>query len=128
MKQSTARKVAHFNKRFTNRVTGPLVPYLPGFGLVKHVGRKSGRSYETPVNVFRRADGFIFALTYGPEAEWVRNVLAAGGCDLVHRGHTYRLTNPEVIHDETRQTVPAFPRPILRLVGCADFLRLSVAS
>ncbi|HEY7629668.1 MAG TPA: nitroreductase family deazaflavin-dependent oxidoreductase [Thermoleophilaceae bacterium] len=127
MKQSTARRVAHFNKRFTNRVTGPLVPHLPGFGLVKHVGRKSGRTYETPVNAFKRGDGFVFALVYGAEAQWVRNVIAAGGCELVHRGHTYRLTNPDIVHDETRNMVPAFPRPILGLVGVADFLRLSVA-
>ena len=127
MQQSTARRIAHFNKRFTNRVTGPFVPHLPGFGLVRHVGRKSGRTFETPVNAFERDGGFVFALTYGPQAQWVRNVMAAGGCELVHRGHTYRLTNPEIVHDETRRMVPAFPRPILRLVGVADFLQLSVA-
>ena len=83
MKPALARKVAHFNKRVTNRISGPLAPHLPGFGVVGHVGRTSGRRYETPVNVFRRPGGFVIALTYGTQADWVRNVLAADGCTLV---------------------------------------------
>ena len=127
MKPSLARKIAHFNKRVTNRISGPLAPHLPGFGIVRHTGRTSGRSYETPVNVFRRPDGFVIALTYGAQADWVRNVLAAGGCELVTRGHRYRLIDPEIEHDETRQAVSPFVRPILRVVGAADFLRLRTA-
>jgi hypothetical protein len=77
--------------------------------------------------VFRRSDGFVIALTYGTQADWVRNVLAAGGCELVTRGRTYRLVDPEIVHDETRQAVSRFVRPILRVVGTADFLRLRAA-
>ena len=124
MKPALARRIAHFNKRVTNRISGPLAPHLPGFGLVRHTGRTSGRSYETPVNVFRRSDGFVIALTYGTQADWVRNVLAAGGCDLVTRGRRYRLVDPESGHDETRQAGSRVVRPILRVVGTADFLRL----
>jgi deazaflavin-dependent oxidoreductase (nitroreductase family) len=128
VKPSLARTIGHFNRRVTNRVSGPLAPHLPGFGLVRHTGRRSGRSYETPVNVFRRPDGFVIALTYGTQADWVQNVVAAGGCELVTRGRRYRLVDPEIVHDETRQAVSAFVRPILRVVGAADFLRLRSAS
>jgi deazaflavin-dependent oxidoreductase (nitroreductase family) len=127
VKPALARKIGHFNTRVTNRISGPLAPHLPGFGVVKHAGRTSGRRYETPVNVFRRSDGFVIALTYGTQADWVRNVLAAGGCELVTRGRTYRLVDPEIVHDETRQAVSRFVRPILRVVGTADFLRLRAA-
>ena len=65
---------------------------LPGFGVVVHTGRRTHRQYRTPVNVFRRADRYIIALTYGPDADWVRNVRASGGCELETRGHTLRLT------------------------------------
>jgi deazaflavin-dependent oxidoreductase (nitroreductase family) len=119
-----SRRVARFNERVTNRITRPLVPYLPGFGLLIHTGRRSGRSYRTPVNVFRRDDRFVVALTYGEEAEWVKNVLAAGGCELVTGGRRYRLGSPEIVHDEQRAAVPAFVRPILRRLDVADFLWL----
>ena len=128
MKPTLARRIAHFNKRFTNRVARPLVPRLPGFGLVAHVGRKSGRIYTTPVNVFSHPDGFVFALTYGKEAEWVRNVLAAGGCELTTRGRTYRLTDAQLFHDESRRAAAPLARPMLRLVGAADFMRLRRAT
>ena len=66
----------------------------------------------------------MIALTYGTQADWVRNVLAAGGCELVTRGQRYALADPEIVHDETREAATWFARPILRLVGAADFMRL----
>jgi deazaflavin-dependent oxidoreductase (nitroreductase family) len=124
MDPQLARRIARFNKRFTNRLTGPLAQYLPGFGVVTHVGRHSGRTYRTPVNVFTHDECFIFALTYGREAQWVRNVLAAGGCELTARGQRHRLTHPEVFRDERQRAVAPIARPILRLVGANDFMRL----
>ena len=127
MKPAVARSIAHFNKHVTNRVTRPLAPHLPGFGVVRHVGRKSGKRYETPVNVFTCDDGFVIALTYGTQSDWVQNVLAAGGCELVTRGTRYRLVDPEISHDESRVAASWFARPILRLIGAADFMRLRTA-
>lgn len=117
------RRIAHFNRRVTNRVLGPLAPRLPGFGVVLHVGRKSGREYRTPVNVFGGEGRFVIALTYGPESDWVRNVRAAGGCTLITRGRRHALTAPRLVHDETRMLVPAPVRVPLRLLNVADFLR-----
>ena len=45
--------VARFNKRVTNHVTNHIAGWMPGFAIVSHVGRRSGKSYRTPVNVFR---------------------------------------------------------------------------
>jgi deazaflavin-dependent oxidoreductase (nitroreductase family) len=127
MRPALARRIAHFNKRVTNRITRPLAPHLPGFGVVVHTGRRSGRSYETPVNIFTRDDGFVIALTYGTQSDWVQNVLAAGGCELVSRGRRYRLVDPEITHDESRAAASSFVRPILKLIGAADFMRLTFA-
>lgn len=121
------RWVAAFNLAITNRVTSPFASRLPGFGLLTHVGRKSGRFYRTPVNVFRTPDGFMIALTYGQEAHWTQNVLAAGGCRLDTRGHSYQLSAPTVVHDPSRAKFPFPVRIILRIIGAADFLRLSEA-
>jgi deazaflavin-dependent oxidoreductase (nitroreductase family) len=115
-------RIARFNRLVTNRVTGPLAPRLPAFGVVLHVGRKSGREYRTPVNVFRHQGGYVIALTYGPGADWVRNVQAAGGCDLITRGRRVRLTAPQIVHDESRSRVPPPVRMALRLLDVADFL------
>src|SRR6202040_28441 len=71
------RWVAAFNLAVTNRITGRFADRLPGFGILTHVGRKSGRVYRTPVNVFRAPQGFLIALTYGRDSEWVKNVVAA---------------------------------------------------
>jgi deazaflavin-dependent oxidoreductase (nitroreductase family) len=119
-----SRRVARFNRRVTNRVTRPFVPYLPGFGLLVHTGRRSGHTYRTPVNVFARDNRFVIALTYGPEAQWVKNVVAAGGCDLETRGRRHRLVDPEIVHDGDLTLVPPVVRPMLRLIGVADFLLL----
>ena len=120
------RWLARFNRRVTNRILGPLAPHLPGFGVVVHIGRKTRRGYRTPVNVFRRGDGYVVALTYGPEAEWVRNVLASGGCTLETRGRRLRLTRPRIVHDERRRSVPSPVRLLLGRVGVSDFLELKL--
>jgi deazaflavin-dependent oxidoreductase (nitroreductase family) len=119
------RSLARFNRRVTNRILGPLAPRLPGFGVVIHTGRKSGRVYRTPVNVFRRPEGYVIALTYGADSEWVRNVLANGGCMLETRGRVTKLAQPRLFHDTRRSAMPLPVRLILGLAGVADFLALT---
>lgn len=121
------RVVGKWNKAGLNRVTRHIAPWAPGFGLVIHRGRRSGRRYETPVNVFPSADGFVFALTYGPDTDWVKNVLAAGGCELRTGGCTVRLSSPRLYHDESRRSIRPFEREILRILRVADFLSLTAA-
>jgi len=81
-------RLALFNRRVTNRVTGLFAARLPGFAIVMHTGRRSGRPYRAPMNIFRSHDGFVIALTNGRQRDWVRNVMAAGGCDVKTRGRT----------------------------------------
>jgi len=120
------RWLAKINIAFTNRFTGRLAGWIPGFGILTHVGRKSGRVYRTPVNVFRAPDGFIIALTYSSQCEWVKNVLAAGGCELKTRAKTYRLSSPKVVRDPSRLRFP-IPVPIvLSLVGADEYMELSI--
>jgi deazaflavin-dependent oxidoreductase (nitroreductase family) len=118
------RWVARLNKCLTNRILGPLAPYLPGFGVVVHTGRKSHRQYRTPVNVFRRPDGYVIALTYGPESDWVHNVLASGKATVETRGRRVELIEPRLVHDEHRRLVPAPVRLVLGVGHVSDFLVL----
>jgi deazaflavin-dependent oxidoreductase (nitroreductase family) len=118
------RRMARFNSRVTNRVTRAPARRLPGFGVVVHLGRTSGRRYETPVNVFHVPGGYVIALTYGADAEWVENVLAGGGCELIVRGRGLRLVAPEIVRDDEQHLVPAAVRPLLRFMRVTEFLRL----
>jgi deazaflavin-dependent oxidoreductase (nitroreductase family) len=109
----------------TNRITLRVAGRIRGFAIVTHAGRRSGRSYRTPVNVFRDGDRYVFALTYGPESDWVRNVLAAGACRIETRGRTVELVDPERFTDPTRHVVPIPARWILRLFSVDQFLAMS---
>jgi deazaflavin-dependent oxidoreductase (nitroreductase family) len=117
--------LGRFNRTVSNPVLGPLATRLPYFGVILHRGRRSGRRYRTPVNAFPVPKGFVMALTYGPETDWVRNVLAAGKCEMVHRGNRIRLTAPRLLRgDEGRSSIPAPIRPVLDLIAVDRFLRL----
>lgn len=121
------KAVRQWNKAGLNRVTRHVAPLMPGFGVVIHRGRRSGRQYQTPVNVFPAEDGYVFALTYGPDTDWVRNVLAAGGCELRTRRRTIRLVSPRLFHDESRRAIRPLERQVLRVLGVTDFLSLKAA-
>jgi deazaflavin-dependent oxidoreductase (nitroreductase family) len=122
------RSVAAFHRAITNRIAIQFADRLPGFGILTSVGRKSGRLYRTPVNVFREPKGFVIALTYGRESGWVKNVLAAGGCQLETRGVPYQLCSPIIVHDPTRRCFPLVVRMVLGLIDANEFLRLSTSA
>jgi deazaflavin-dependent oxidoreductase (nitroreductase family) len=121
------RRLAAFHRAVTNRIAIRFVGRLPGFGIVTSVGRESGKLYRTPVNVFREPDRFLIALTYGSDSGWVKNVLAADGCELETRGVRYQLSSPIVIHDPSRRRFPPLVRVILRLIAAYDFLQLQAS-
>ena len=117
--------LARFNRRVTNPVARRFAGRVPGTALVVNRGRKSGREYRTPVNAFRRADGFTIPATYGSDRDWVKNVLAAGGCTVVWHRREYPLVNARLVQDDNRfEAVPAPVRGILRLLGVEAAIRL----
>jgi deazaflavin-dependent oxidoreductase (nitroreductase family) len=89
--------VARFNKYVTNPVQRLWAGRLPGFGILEHVGRTSGKAYRTPLNVFPTDDGVAVLLTYGPDRDWLKNITAAGSAELQHIGKTITLTSPRVM-------------------------------
>jgi deazaflavin-dependent oxidoreductase (nitroreductase family) len=120
-----SRSLASFNRHFTNRILGPLAKVMPMFGVVHHVGRSSGREYRTPVNAFSYLNGWLVALTFGRNTDWVKNVLAANGCKLETRGRIMDLTDPQFLPTaEGLQAVPAFVHLTLNGLNVSDFLFL----
>jgi deazaflavin-dependent oxidoreductase (nitroreductase family) len=120
------RSIARFNRRFTNKLALRVAGYLPGFGVLNHVGRRSGRNYRTPVNVFPADGGYIIALTYGSESDWVKNVLAAGSCELQTRGRRVHLIGPRIETDKSKSWAPLPVRLILGLMDVPQYMRLSL--
>jgi deazaflavin-dependent oxidoreductase (nitroreductase family) len=113
---------------FTTHVFNPIsrrfVRWLPGFAILGYRGRKSGEAYRTPMNVFRYGGGWVFALTYGSDVQWVKNVLAAGEATLEIRTRTIRLVDPELIVDPERRLMPFGVRQLLGLMRVSVFLRM----
>jgi deazaflavin-dependent oxidoreductase (nitroreductase family) len=122
------RAVARLNLIVTNPILRHIAWWAPGFAMVTHVGRASGRVRRTPVNIFARGREYVIALTYGRDSEWVRNVQAAGGCVVQTRGRHIRLAHPRVVHDPSRRMMPWPVRLILRLIDVTDFLVLKPTS
>src|ERR1051326_4522981 len=96
-----ARWLVH---RFVNPVTLLFAGWLPGFAILSHVGRRSGRRYRNPINTFRRSNYYVFALTYGSQVDWLKNVLAAGDCHIRTQGRNVHLVEPLVITDPDRKS------------------------
>ena len=120
------RAVARLNRRVTNRLMGPLAGRVPPIVTLVHEGRKSGRTYRTPVWAFRSDDGWVMALTYGGETEWAKNVEATGRCTIEAPGGTVHVTEVRRLHgDEGRGLMPAPLRPAMRLMGVTDYLKIS---
>lgn len=91
------RAVANFNRRVTNPVARSLTPWLPCLGTIEHTGRRSGRRYRTPLLLFKTPDGFVVLIGYGPESDWLKNVLAGGPTVLHKLGKAIPLANPQIV-------------------------------
>jgi len=115
-----------FNKYVTNRLLRVFARFSYGpFAIVHHVGRRSGKPYETVIMVWPTGEGFVIALTYGKSVDWYRNILAAGGCSVFWHRKVHAVGKPEPIDAQT--ALPAFPAPfrlVLGRLGLRDFVRV----
>lgn len=120
------RALARINRIATNRVLGRFVGLVPALVEVQHRGRRTGRRYATPVAAFRVPGGFAIAMTYGPDTDWARNVLAAGRATLRHRGGETDVEDPRLLTgQEALAVMPRIVRPALRLLRAPYALRVT---
>lgn len=114
-----------------NRTLNPLTLRLARagrgpFSLVRHIGRRSGRTFEAPLILAERPDGFVAELTYGESVNWYRNV-AGGGGEIVHRRHRFRIAGVEPLSaDEGLAAFGGFPALVLRVLRRREFRLLRV--
>lgn len=122
------KAIARFNRFVTNPILGLVSGWAPGFAIIRHRGRRSGKIYTTPVNIFAVDGGFIVALTYGANVDWVKNVISAGVCSIRHRREEIALVDPAFVSTaEGLAAMPLVVRTLLGLLNVTEFLRLSRA-
>lgn len=91
------RTLARINRRVINPIQLRWAGVIPAHGIVEHRGRRTGRTYRTPVLVFAGSGGFWMIVGYGIRSDWVQNLLAAGGADLEHRRRHFAVSNPRLL-------------------------------
>jgi deazaflavin-dependent oxidoreductase (nitroreductase family) len=130
--------------RFVKIIMGPMTKVLnplivkyagrPHFHMaarLTHTGRRSGRTYVTPVGARRAGDLVLIPLTFGNQSDWSRNVLTAGRCSLRLEGVDYHATTPMLLSSQeadfyVRAAFGRLERGSMRVLGIQQFLCLSV--
>jgi deazaflavin-dependent oxidoreductase (nitroreductase family) len=106
-----SRRVARFNKLVTNRIQGTYAWLLPPWAVIVHRGRRSGRQYRTPVLAFARDRTLVVALLYGEESDWLRNLLSAGGGQVIRGGRTFDACQVAVVDTRDAEIVSRLSPP-----------------
>jgi len=110
--------IAVFNKYVTNRITLPIAGWIPTLAIVNHKGRNSGREYRTPVMAFEYEDGFLFALTYGLDVDWVKNLVASDSGTLEYKGEKIGIQNiRHTSYADVREAFPVWFRISLNIIS-----------
>ena len=103
--QSVLRKLTQVTRPLALRSAGKAGSST---SVIRHVGRRSGKAYETPVVAAEHDDSFFIALPYGERTDWLRNVLASGQAEIVTEGTPTAVDRPEVV---AMQGVTGYFRP-----------------
>ena len=112
------RWLAKINKRFFN----PKQIRKGEYPVVTHVGRRSGKTYQTPLDAYPTESGYVLVARYGPKSDWVRNILAAGTASLRVDGEEHRLDSPRLVNQEKALDVLVSEEPPANFTRAADFL------
>jgi len=119
------RFMRQVNRVFTNPLLGTVAWRVPPLAVVHHVGRKSGRSYRTPVVAFPSAKGFVIPMTYGRDVDWARNLVAAEGGEIEQRGQRVTVRDPRIVGFEAAEPdLPAAVRSVFRAIDLPGYVLL----
>jgi deazaflavin-dependent oxidoreductase (nitroreductase family) len=95
----------HFHRAVGNPVQMRTAGSAGRFASVlRHRGRTTGRTYETPVWAAPTEDGFVIAIVYGAGTDWLKNVLASGTAAIVHDGRSCLVVRPEIVPMESARS------------------------
>src|SRR5512137_2166278 len=89
--------VRHFSSLFKKRMIADVESGKSEMSIISHTGRKSGTSYRTPVDAIFLDNEVLIGLVYGRKTDWLKNVLAQGGCNIFYKMQTYTATDPVIL-------------------------------
>ena len=124
------KRLRTFVKHFVNPALRNLAHSSLGpFAILRHVGRRSGKTYEIPIMVWRVEDGFIIVLTYGPNVDWLRNLRATDQGTLRWHHREYVFRTPVFVDKQVAlPALPPFIKFVLRRLGAHEYVKLADAS
>jgi deazaflavin-dependent oxidoreductase (nitroreductase family) len=128
--RSKSAAVRNAARRFHRAVGNPLQMRSAGTpgtfaSVIRHQGRTTGRTYETPVWAVPTEDGFVIAIVYGSGTDWLKNVLASGTTAIVHEGEACPVDRPEIVSmDSARAYFPVALQRIHRRIRVDRCLRV----
>ena len=95
--------------------------------LLHHVGRKSGKTFVTPLTAHKSEDTIIVPLPYGTETDWLRNLQAAGQGVIEFDNRRYTVNEPDVVSvDDVMPLLSPMVARIVQLHETEKALRLHV--
>lgn len=126
--QKFLNEIRYFNKFVFNHLTLRFAGSKIGpFSKLIHKGRKSGKTFHTPVVATYNGEIVIIPLSYGDQVDWLKNILVAGGCDIIFRKKRMTVTHPEVISGEIALSLlPEKRRKLFERFNLVNFLKLQI--
>jgi len=119
------KSITQLNKHVTNRLFLHFAGWLPPLAIIEHRGRKSGRRYRTPILAFPTNNGYIFALTYGRNVDWVKNLRTSGSGVLRYNASTEIVYNPRFVpYEKVKQIFPGPVRLFLEILHITDCISI----
>ncbi len=112
------RWLAKINKRIFN----PKAIRKGAYPVITHVGRTSGRSYQTPLDAHPTNTGYVMVVRYGPKSDWVLNVLAAETVTLRIDGEMLTLSSPRLVSQKEALDVLISDEPPADFTKADDFV------
>ena len=122
-------QIRYFNRAVFNRFTLAFAESSFGpYSVIYHRGRRSGKTYRTPVMATYVGETVIIPLSYGAGVDWLKNVLAQGGCEIVRKKRRMTASNPQVIEAEAAYTLlPEDRRRLFARFKLEKFVRMELS-
>ncbi|BBX71852.1 nitroreductase family deazaflavin-dependent oxidoreductase [Mycolicibacterium psychrotolerans] len=121
-------------RQFNKYVLNPAMLLVAGrrhwyAAVIHHTGRRTGRSYTTPVVAERTPGGVIIPLPYGTGVDWLRNARAAGRATMTVHGESFDVVDPKLIDAATASTqLSARRRRAFQRFGIDHFAAFTAAT
>jgi deazaflavin-dependent oxidoreductase (nitroreductase family) len=109
--------------RYLNPALRAVAAYLPPLAVLHHTGRRTGQTYDSPVQAYRTDGGYLVGYAYSDNPQWAQNLLATGHGQMTRAGKLYAITNPRHLGTEGLALLPAPVAAMMRGIGVGDFLR-----